>query len=373
MSATDGNTTDGNTTDGNTTPAASEYPYRLVDVHGQGWIHVGEGRFQPDYGFQRGLETMPYQWVVDERGPVRPVIPVPAADADAIVAALRAAGRKAVATTVHALLAVDRATADRPAPDSLMMAGREGSWESVRMVQITGEAFGISDKRVDPDAKATLVEVLTRWVTAEDYYVEVAENLAGLFARAAELAYRDAVTRCRTEIEQAATETQRRRALRELGVLLAPVGRWRVVADQHLMPGALGAVAAREIYYLLMSQAAFDSGIWDGTAEHPLLVDLRTRSIDREVIGDGDPAHHDRYREALYEAHVNRPFNDPTGERWITSIRHLYGHSHNRQRDGATMQPTYRRALVDLVAVLTGKPSADARAILDRHGEELSE
>lgn len=352
------------------TTAEPGYPYRIVDAHGQGWLNVRDDQFQPDYGSQRDLKTMPYEWVVAERGPVRPVIPVPEADADAIVAALRSAGRKAVATTLHALLAVDRATADRPAPDSLMMAGREGSWESVHMVRITGEAFGISDKRVDPDAKATLVEVLTRWITAEDYYVEVADNLASLFARAAGLAYSDAVARCRAAIKAATTGAQQRSARRDLGALAHPVGRWRVVADQHLMPGALGALAAQDIYHLLMSQAhPFDSQIWDLTTEHPSLVALRERSIDREIDGDGEPAHHDRYREALYEAHVNRPSNDPTGERWITRIRHLYDHSHNRQRDGATMQPTYRRALVDLVAALIGKPPEKARAILDGHEE----
>ncbi|MEU4607444.1 hypothetical protein AB0F43_31045 [Kribbella sp. NPDC023972] len=78
-------------------------------------------------------------------------------------------------------------------------------------------------KRVDPDVRAELAEVFTRWVTGPARYTEVAETLAG-------------------EVSRYCDDTA------------GPDG-WRIVADQWLQPGGLAVTDFRNCYHLLYSQS----------------------------------------------------------------------------------------------------------------------
>lgn len=353
---------------------APEYPYRLVDAKGQGWHGRTDGtEYTADYDFKRDLEKMSHAELQAQRGPLRPVVPVPDADAEAIVAALRSAGRRAAASTARALYLTYCAVSDLPAPDCVLKAGREGSWEAESMMRLVWIGSDLdSPKRLHEHAVAAISQVLTGWVTSEDHFVEVAENLASLFSRAAALIHRDETQLAHDALRAANTDGKKSRARNRMRILTERGGTWHCVADQHLMPGALSESTGESLYFYLMSQThPFDHGLYSLETESPIVVELRERSIEREVAGDGDPAHHDSYRAALYDAELNRPRNnkDPQGA-WIAVLARIYEYSRARETQGDPLQPTYRRALVDLVSTMVGEPPAQARTMLERHDEE---
>jgi hypothetical protein len=221
-----------------TSPAAAN---RVVDRDGQGWYLASDGdggsKWQASYGWQRDLPDMPSLGALgDERGPLRPVLPVTDADREAIDAQLRACGRKAVTTLAAALAATYDAIRgqlrDRhgDAAQRLLMAGREGSWESESLISFTWFGKGIKAGRVDLAAMDALAAIFTRWVTGPDRYTEVAETLASLVS-----GYAD----------------------REHGA-----DGWKRVADQWLQPGGLAQADFSAAYRWLYSQSQyFDSGL----------------------------------------------------------------------------------------------------------------
>lgn len=220
-----------------TPPRAS----RVVDQSGQGWYLASDGdggtKWQASYGSQRDLDDMPgLGALVTARGPLRPVLPVTEADKNAVDALLRQSGRKAVTTLAAALHATyngirgQLADRDGQAAQRLLMAGREGSWESEYLISFVWFGSGLKPGRVDPGARDALAAIFTRWVTGPDRYTEVAETLAGVVS-----GYAD----------------------REHG----PDG-WKRIADQWLQPESLAHADFSAAYRWLYSQSQyFDHGL----------------------------------------------------------------------------------------------------------------
>jgi hypothetical protein len=206
-------------------------PYRVVDREGQGWYLTSSG-YQASYGWNRGLATVTdLDALAAARGPLRPVLPVTDADQDVIETQLQQAGRKAV-TTLAAALAGTYFTQlrVRGLNGSLIVAGREGSWESSCLITVAVIGVDLKPSRVDPAARDALTAIFTRWVTDPDRYTEVAENLASIVS-----GYAD----------------------REHG----PDG-WKRIADQWLQPGGMAEDTFRETYRWLYSRSQyFDTGL----------------------------------------------------------------------------------------------------------------
>ncbi|HEY3514595.1 MAG TPA: hypothetical protein VGL36_35775 [Kribbella sp.] len=244
-------------------------PYRVVDGDNQGWLGGDDpetgSRYSADYGWERDLPDRTYPELVASRGPLRPVLPITRADSEQLRELFAAAGRRAVTTlaaaleqVVHTLRAGRRGTAgtvggaDWEYARRTLTAGREGSWESVALIQVVlfgnslnlakpSRATGLSNngddlraagpsKRVDPDVRAALAEMLTGWVTGPARYTEVAETLAA-------------------EVSRYCDDTA------------GPDG-WRAVADQWLQPGGRAVTDFRRCYHLLYSQSEhLDTGL----------------------------------------------------------------------------------------------------------------
>ena len=129
-----------------------------------------------------------------------------------------------------------------------LMAGREGSWESVLLIEIVTFGNGLNlakatrrvqdvderrkagpSSRVDRAVRDAMAEIFTRWVTGPDRYTEVAETLAAVVSRFADEHGRDG---------------------------------WRVIADQWLQPGGLAHGDFSSCYRLFYSQSDhFDPGL----------------------------------------------------------------------------------------------------------------
>lgn len=234
-------------------------PYRVVDRQNQGWLGGPDpetgSRYTADYGWKRELPDRTYSGLIASRGPLRPVLPITDTDSAHLRELFTAAGRRTVTTLAAALeqvfhlLRVSKEGATGGTgwdyARLTMTAGREGSWESEALIQLIlfgnglnlakpSRASGLRDdiaarraagpsKRVDPDVRAELAEVFTRWVTGPARYTEVAETLAG-------------------EVSRYCDDTA------------GPDG-WRMVADQWLQSGGLAVTDFRNCYHLLYSQS----------------------------------------------------------------------------------------------------------------------
>jgi hypothetical protein len=241
--------------------------YRVVDVAGQGWFLAAEvvepgsggGRspvYAADYDWQRGLARMPLPQLEANRGPLRPVLPVEAADETQLRALLARAGRRAISSLAAAVECVFHDIRESfgglSAPRSYQLAktaltaGREGSWESAVLIEIVlfgnglnlagrGHDVGVRraagpSRRVDPVVRGDLAAMIGRWVTGPARYTEVAETLAVVVSRFCD-------------------ETA------------GPRG-WQAVADQWLQPGGLARRDFSACYRLLYSLSEhFDAGL----------------------------------------------------------------------------------------------------------------
>jgi hypothetical protein len=239
---------------------SDEAPYRVVDSHDQGWLTTGPTAeaghlYEASYGWKRGLERMTLDQLAAERGGWRPVV-APTDDEDAAIeAAIRAAGRKAIASIAAALDVVFHEVREQHdglsdphgsyvAAKMALMAGREGSWESEVLIQVVmaGNGFNLvrpkgrghadasqmraagPSPRVDRAARDDLAAVFTAWTRSTDRYVEVAETLASIVSRFADDEY-------------------------------GPDG-WRRIADQWLQPDApVRSEDFSACYRLLYSQS----------------------------------------------------------------------------------------------------------------------
>ncbi|EXG81844.1 hypothetical protein [Cryptosporangium arvum] len=158
----------------------------MVDAQNQGWrLATTTGRYAADFGVPRGLRAaVSYSELAATRGPIRPVVPAPDADRDALLRAFRAAGPRAALSLLVALQQVFRAAADGGTEyDSArrtLIAGSEESWEAAHLTMLLGRtAPGGS---IDSPTVGTIVGVLCPWVTRPDVYVEVAQTLSAVFA-----------------------------------------------------------------------------------------------------------------------------------------------------------------------------------------------
>lgn len=203
-------------------------PHRVVDAQDQGWYLVGDGLYHADYGSIRGLEPLPYDQLAEQRGPLRPVLPVTDEDEAAIIAALTEAGPKAAGSLLAALYSLFLAEARSAALDGRradrLLAGREGSWESAGLPTLAwemGSQVAEKPSRFHQMTVLRLTAVVDRWVTDPERYTEVAETLAAIFGQVADAA-----------------------------------GGWDKVADRYLQPGGRWAQNGTErLYGYLMSTA----------------------------------------------------------------------------------------------------------------------
>lgn len=164
-------------------------PGRVVDAEFYGWWGVGD----EGYVSQRDRTPRLYDDVVAEYGPVRPVVPAPRDDVEALRGALIDAKRKAVTSLLAALGQTWQARMTRPAPGEdqdwelpmrALTAGRPGSWEAVALQEATGFGRDLllgSPKRVDAVALEVIAGILWRWMDGPQY-VELAETLPAVVA-----------------------------------------------------------------------------------------------------------------------------------------------------------------------------------------------
>lgn len=220
-------------------------PGRVVDRDGQGWFLAGDGNggfhYRASYDFKRGLEPVAtHVELAQARGPLRTVLPVTDADRAQIGRLLDDAGRKAVGSLAAAIWQTHQGLCERDADagigsryaaaTKLLLAGREGSWESEALMSVAAFGSDLKPSRVDTAARDGLAATVTGWVTDENRYTEVAETLAFLVSSHADQAH-------------------------------GPAG-WKRIADQWLQPGGVDAHGFRTCYGLLYSQSAhFDSGL----------------------------------------------------------------------------------------------------------------
>lgn len=164
-------------------------PYRVVDRFDRGWHVVGPVEpdgpptYSADYGFRDGLDGWSFERVEVDRGPLRPVVPVPDGDREAIETALRDAGTLAAGSVCVALYKLMML---RGGKGEVITAGRGGSWESEAVKQIGwGPGVDLEEKprRWSASCVDVLVKVMDRWSDPEQpQYVELAETLAAIFA-----------------------------------------------------------------------------------------------------------------------------------------------------------------------------------------------
>ncbi|WP_284741711.1 hypothetical protein [Amycolatopsis sp. RTGN1] len=163
---------------------------RVVDAAYESWRLLGDGRYESDLAQQ----LLKADELEADRGPIRPVVPISDLDAEYLHAVLAAAGTQAVASiaaALHEVLTVlqsehpEPAHARRRARMALTGEGH-GRNESVSLLSLATEGEDISPGRVNDQARKQLVEMILRWVTGPDVYVQVASSLAFEVARHAD-------------------------------------------------------------------------------------------------------------------------------------------------------------------------------------------
>lgn len=159
-----------------------------MDGRDQGWFLTGDGTYTAGYDSRRRLPTLTYEQLLAERGPLRPVVAVPDADEQTVHRVLTTAGTKAAGSILVALYRLFRRYADRR---QLLLAGREGSWESAGLPWLAwevGSRIAERPTRFDESTVQTLVAVIDSWVSDRERFVEVAGNLAAVFGSVADAA-----------------------------------------------------------------------------------------------------------------------------------------------------------------------------------------
>jgi hypothetical protein len=234
--------------------------YRVVDHDNQGWYPAADGRggviYTARHGASGDLAPRSFEQLAATRGPLRPVEPVTDADVAALHRLFAATGRKTITTLAAAIeLVFHQLRQERGRHDDsfefasrTLVAGREGSWESVVLIEVMlfGNELNLAPAtrknrydtaarraagpmtRVDAATRDHMAAVLHRWVSDPGRYTEVAETLAGVVS-----AYCDA----------------------------QPDG-WRAVADQWLQPGGLAQNNFSLCYRLFCSRSErFDTEV----------------------------------------------------------------------------------------------------------------
>lgn len=246
-----------------------DYPYRLVDRLNNGWLHTGGGSYQADtYRPHNSPILRPKKMQLPEldvqNGPLRPVLPLLADDAELLREAFRRCGRKTVTTVAAALEEVfhrlrnamgglGNATGSYDYAARTMIAGRSGSWESAVLIDVIlfgnilnqravdnwvdSRRAASPSSRVHHEARDVMAGIFRRWVTDEHRYTEVAETLAFLVSHHADsTAYGGEGVRVADDPESLAG--------------------WKTVADQHLQPASLSRRDFVTCYRLFYSRSA---------------------------------------------------------------------------------------------------------------------
>ncbi|MBP2371403.1 hypothetical protein [Pseudonocardia parietis] len=206
---------------------------RVVDVEHRGWMLTRDVGLDGPLVYQDASDYMAQRYLApddlaEQCGPLRPVVPPAEEDVAELRRAWTAAGRQAAYSTAVAVqVAFGRLREGRgglTAPDSFevtrrqLVAGRPGSWEASRLLELQLWANRDKVRRYDAAAADDIAAVLVRWVSNPDRYTEVAETLAGLF-----------------------------------GDFADEHGGWPAVADQWLQRGALDRDGVLLAYGLLYS------------------------------------------------------------------------------------------------------------------------
>lgn len=199
-------------------------PYRLVDASPRGWLICSDPEEPPTYRGD-GMpwdQAVPLHEIATAHGPIRIVGGPTDAEEAELVAALTAAGHKAMVSLAAAVEAVFHQAREHfgglSAADSYerakrsLISGRAGSWESVVLgeVWLTGNGYNLVRKgvprglgiaaradwmraagpssRVDRAARDRMSTVIAAWTQEVDSgrYVEVAETLAATVSRHAD-------------------------------------------------------------------------------------------------------------------------------------------------------------------------------------------
>ncbi|MET8668176.1 hypothetical protein ABZV87_28055 [Streptomyces tendae] len=181
-------------------PCEDERPtYRFVDRLNRGW-HIASAdepvRYAADWaGLRPGRpeEPLTLAELEAEHGPLRPVGASDPSDDLVLRRALAGVGVKAAGSVLVALyrLAVEYSRNSTPGgyEGGSLVAGREGSWESGAIYRLAWTVGGDLDekpRRFSEECVTSVIAVMRSWTQHPKRYVEVAENLAGEFARVAD-------------------------------------------------------------------------------------------------------------------------------------------------------------------------------------------
>ncbi|MFI6326623.1 hypothetical protein ACIBG8_54505 [Nonomuraea sp. NPDC050556] len=172
--------------------SSNNFPSRVVDGQGRGWFATHpytdeEKALGEQVVYRRGGandEVISLAQLGEKYGPWRPVVPMPEGDHHAMVQALTKAGKKAAGTLAVAVFKVAKQTMvdNGMRPTELLIAGRPGSWEADALRHLAWSlGSDIKLTRTDMWAGQLCEEIITRWITDPDAFVEVAEGLASVF------------------------------------------------------------------------------------------------------------------------------------------------------------------------------------------------
>jgi hypothetical protein len=168
------------------TPEPGPRPASVVDRYQRGWVTATDPcTTSPQLGNHR--------WTLAElgerRGPLRPVVSMPAADRNVLVRVLFAAGHRAVPTVMMVLYRLSRVCYQADGHDNRLVAGRPGSTGSYMLLRFAWEiGADVSTKRVDADALRVCEARIRGWIFDPHVYVEVAANLGSVLAEVTESA-----------------------------------------------------------------------------------------------------------------------------------------------------------------------------------------
>jgi hypothetical protein len=185
-------------------------PRRVVDASGGSWktrppgsaaerarVRATAGDSGPDLALGEAIfehlhtgESLPYAQAEDRHGPLRPVVLPPAADVRRLRDLAAAAGRRTLATLAAALREVERRTGGTdpghrwtatPPPDPLTA----GSWEhpqETALLYFIWHTETVTPDRTDAALLASATQIVTRWVTDPQLYIDCAWSLPAILA-----------------------------------------------------------------------------------------------------------------------------------------------------------------------------------------------
>ncbi|MER8103262.1 hypothetical protein [Kitasatospora sp. NPDC094016] len=170
------------------------FPHRLIDAHGQGWHHLGDGRYAVDPDAEGAFEDQEYDVLAGVRGPLDPVVHPEAGSVELIVQALARAGRRAVASLLVALHRLDTEHQESArdwggaTPTTLYAAPQDlrQTREMRDLIRGLGPGLTADPTRWDPASVDELYDGLSCWTELAGSYTPVAHHLAQVVSGAAD-------------------------------------------------------------------------------------------------------------------------------------------------------------------------------------------